>query len=384
MSSPFRSNRLKTVVKYRHITSFMSVFFLIIILSSYKPAFNTLKFDNLPKTKDTIYIYDTVYQYDTVFAFDTAYIYDTLYLINPKEILINEDSSVNPRNNHILIDKFAPYNPLQKYFFSLEFFASPTYSLHTLKSDFIYNNYALINKSSLSPDIGNSYGIGINYHHGLGYFSSGIIYSKIRENFDFLATEYILEEKQKYDFFTTTVTYIDTIEFINIDTLLATGDTVYEYYYDVTETSELDSNLVNYTDTTESKYIDKSKNRFMYVEIPLKYGFTFYKPGFSISPEFGLITSFFVNSKGKIVSLANLSQSNSIKEEVEFAAVNLSFYTGLKLNFSLSGKFDLFSAAYYKQNINSIFKNYPVVSRYNTIGFSFGLRYKILFNTSHP
>ena len=374
------------LIKSRHVIKYMSVFllliFLLVAISSSKPAFNTNKEFSFPDVKDTIYVYDTVYQYDTTYMTDTIYKLNSkidplhIYSKKPRFIYLTSDSSYKIlKSNMRLVSN-------KHYLFSIDLFASPSYSLHALQSDVVHKEALNLNKLSLSPNIGSAFGIGINFHSKSSIFTSGLTYFTIRENYDFLASNYTFAQKEIYDYYMTSVIGIDTIKFINIDTLLATGDTIYDYYYDTTQTYELDSNKITITDTTENKFIDKSKNKYIYIEIPLKYSFTMYRPGFSISPEIGIIPSFFVNSKGKIVSLANLNQSNTIKDETRFAAINLSIYTGLKVKFYLTEHIDFFTAAFYKHSINSIFRDYPIIYKFNTFGFSFGLRYKILIKNN--
>ena len=80
--------------------------------------------------------------------------------------------------------------------------------------------------------------------------------------------------------------------------------------------------------------------------------------------------------------MANLNQSNFLKDETRFAAINISIYTGLKLNYNLTDHIDFFTTAFYKHSVNSIFRDYPILYKFNTFGFSFGLRYKI-FNKNN-
>lgn len=361
------------------MSAFLFVIISLLFISSTNPETSGINDHTYPpKINDTIYVYDTVVYYDTTYVYDTVYfletIRDTMKIITnyPRYSNIKFKDSVK----YTFFSKGRQYFPSRRYLFSGDIFFSPLYSIHNFSSDLIYNEALLLNKTSIKPSISNILGLGINFHRRSSVFSSGILYTTIRENYNFLATEYLIDTVLAYKFFTNTITEVDTIRILNIDSL---PDTVYYNYFDTTFISTLDSSLVPKLDTVENKFNDKSDNSYTYIEIPLKYSFTIYRPNFTISPEIGIITSFFVNSKGKIVSLANLNQSNSLENESKFALVNISLYTGLKLTYIINEKFDFFTTAFYRKNINSIFRDYPIMSRFDSFGFNFGLRYKILF-----
>lgn len=265
-----------------------------------------------------------------------------------------------------------------KYFFSLDFFISPLYSIHSYRSDHLYSTVRDINNNSVDPSISNEIGLGFNFHKKRSIFSSGLVYTTFRQNFNFLATDFILDSTLTYRYFTQEYMIIDTIRLINIDTLLSTGDTVYYDFIDTTQSSYIDSLLIYKKDTLDVKYKEEAINTYRYFEIPIKYSYIIRQQNFDIVPEIGIIAGFFVNSKGKIVSLANLSQSEQLNQNIQFAKVNLSIYTGLKFKYMVNRHFDFFTSAFYRTNVNSIFKNYPIISSFNNFGISFGIRYKFL------
>jgi len=358
----------------------MSIFFFsifaFIFLSSFKPVFNS---KTIPDSKDTIYIYDTVYYYDTTFVYDTIFISegysDTIKIRINK--LREKDLSITKSNS--LFNKTSNLIPSGKYLFSFDLFFSPMYSIHSFQSDIIYNEISGLNKKSVKEDLSLSSGFGINLHRPFLTYSSGINFIQYRENFNFLSTNYSIDTIMGYSYFPETHMQIDSIALINIDTLLATGDTVYYYFKDTNYITTIDSNLVSKLDSVEYKVDEKYVNTYSYIEIPLILSFNIYRTNYFLSPQFGIITSFFIDSKGKIVSLANLNQSESLKDETKFTAINLSLYAGLSFNYLLTRRLDFFTSAYFRKNIHSLYRDYPIVSRFNTFGFKFGLRYKLTF-----
>ncbi len=367
----------------RYIAVNVSVFLFLVLgfifISSFKPK-ETQKFYNKPpKTEDTIYVYDTVYYYDTTFVYDTVFL--SKKIKESKKIFIKklkiEKLALKDTKFNFLSVKNKNSLPIGKYMFSFSLSFSPMYFSHSFKSNYIYKEISLNNKKSVQEDLSGSFGLGINFHKPRITYSSGLYYTKFRENFNFLATDYRTDTVLAYRYFTTTEMRIDTVLIQDIDAL---PEIVYYTYYDTNYVSKIDSNLVHKIDTTFYKFNDKSLNTYSYIEIPIVLSYNFYYPNFTFSPQFGIITSFFVNSKGKIVSLANLNQSESLEKESRFADINMSIYGGVKFNYFLSARFDFFTSAYFRRNIHSIFKDYPINSQFNTFGLNFGIRYKLYFN----
>lgn len=370
---PLRKDILNFKTRNRHIFSYVSVFFIltfsIIILSSFKPK----KTNTPPHIEDTIYVYDTVYYYDTTYVFDTIY-------VNAKNKKAKFSKINNLKINGLKQNSKNKLHsiPKSKCFFSLDLLFSPMYAYHSFKSDKIYKNATELNKLSIQESLSKSFGFRINYHKQFSSFSSGISYINYNENFNYLVTDFFLDTILAYKYFTTTETEIDTITFYNIDSLLI-GDTVIQYYFDTTRITSLDSCLAPKIDSVEFKRNEHTKNSYTYIEIPLIFNFNFHKNNISISPQIGIISSFFINSKGKIVSLTDYNKSIDIKDEAIFNKINLSLYGGVKINYFLTRRFDFFSTMYFRKNLNSIFIDYPIISRFNTFGLSFGLRYKMHF-----
>ncbi len=365
---------------------FLFMVLFVISLSSFKPETDKKKQFFLSDTKDTIYVYDTVVYYDT------TVIYDTLFIPSEKEFPLKFNDSllklsgklkygeiVMQDSDYLLIKKFNRNKRKKLNILSLDFLFSPLYSVQTFKSDFIYKDVSKTNSNAVTATMGSSVGLNLNFHRSNNNFSSGINLTNFKINFSNISVLYNIDTVSKIQFVQRTEPVIDSVKLINIDTLIATGDTIYYYFIDTTYNTFIDTNYVLKPDTTEIFYNDRAKNSYTFFEIPLLYSRSFYTPNFIFSPEIGIITSFFVNSKGKIVSLTDLFQTRSLESEPKFAAVNLSFYAGIKFNYYLTDRIDFITSAYIRRNINSIYKDYPLVSRFNSFGINFGFRYKFLF-----
>jgi hypothetical protein len=382
MESPFRRKYVNSsFIKRRSIIHFGLFFsFVFLIFHTSKPNYQVHNFYGRQYS-----VNDTIIVYDTVFYFDTTYIYDTVW-VPQKDYNISKQLEDFPILKKIILeskikqDSIRKYiiNPIDGYVFSADIYLSPSYSFHKFYDDPIFNEIAELNQLSVTSDISNSFGLGINYHRKTSAISSGLQIFSVRENFNFLASDYHLDTILSYNYYVQTNIRVDSMPILNIDTLIATGDSVYYYIKDTDYFMTLDSNLIENIDTSEIIFNDKANNRYTYIEIPVIYSYTIDRFNYSISPEIGIITSFFVNSKGKIVSLTNRKMSEDLRNQTIFADISLSLYAGMRFNYELTSRFNFFMTAFCRRNINSIYSNYPIISRFNTFGFNFGLRYKFL------
>jgi len=369
-------------VKTRYVLTYVSVFFVltfsVIFFSSFKPLPKINSEFYFPDNDDTIFLYDTVYYYDTTYVYDTVYVNNRFVDTKKEEIktnIINNiyDKSLKPNIN--VKNKLL----MNKYLFSFDLLLSPMYSYRSFYSDHIYRNVSDIKKLSVKKDLSITTGFGVNYHNVSTTLSSGIYFANYREKFTYLTTNFIKDTIVGYRYFSKISIKVDSIPLINIDTLLATGDTVYYYYRDTNYITTLDSALVSKIDSVKFKVNDKTQNSYSYIEIPLIWSYNFYKPKLSISPQIGIIAGFFIDSSGKIVSLANIEQSVDLKSETGFEDIIISLYGGLRINYFLTKRLDFFTSAYFKQNLNTIFVDYPIISRFSSFGVGFGVRYKVIY-----
>ncbi len=375
--------------KFGNYFGFVIRFFIFLLLTSSVVALSSFKTQikehnsfNFLDVKDTIFVYDTVVYYDTTIVYDTLYLSsekgfnDSLLKLSGK---LKYGKIVMQDSDYILIRKVRRNKRKKINLFSLDFLFSPVYAFQTFKGDFIYKDAEEINNNAVNASMGGNFGLNLNFHKKNNNFSSGLNFTNFRINFSNTSVRYNIDTVPKIHFVPITEMIIDSVALINIDTLIATGDTIYYYFKDTTYNTYIDTVYLPEPDTSEIYYNERAENSYTFFEIPLLYSHSFYTPNFYFSPEIGIITSFFVNSKGKIVSLTNLFQTNSLKNTPKFAVVNLSIYAGMKFNYYITDRIDFVTSAYVRRNINSIYKDYPLVSRFNSFGINFGLRYKFLF-----
>jgi len=378
-----KKNRKNKTMFY--IFRFFVVFTAFLLLSGFYP-FENKNYSNFPPdTKDTIFVYDTVVIYDTAYVYDTIYVDEVLSdslndstfvikRINKQRIYVIKDTLLRVQKNS------SNFLPSFFYRFSLSGYFSPIYSKPDFYANTIYNEILNTNNNSLSPLLGYTAGVNLNFHKFNFELSSGLNFTQIKSDFNFMKTSLQIDTSYYYKYFTKTEMKIDTVLFLNLDTLLATGETLWVNVLDTNYITFLDSSIQPKADTTEYLTPEKKINSFNYIEIPFIFGYNIRKRTFSITPEIGIIAGIIMYSQGKIVSLGNIKQSRVISNETKLSNVLISMYAGFGFSYYLSKKIDFTVKAYYRQNINSIFENYPLFFRYKIFGLQFGIKYKFLYS----
>ncbi len=145
---------------------------------------------------------------------------------------------------------------------------------------------------------------------------------------------------------------------------LSDGDTTWYYIVDSTYIP-IDNKLYNY----------KINNHVKYFEIPLvlqrNWGYRsmlFYIRG-------GIIPGFHLGSTGQQI----LAEENGViaLKEIRAKSVVLSYTAGVGAAFPLGRKAIFNAALYYRNHFSSIYKDFPIETRFSALGLSAGLIYKL-------
>ena len=248
--------------------------------------------------------------------------------------------------------------------YSAEIYFSPLYTYNQLSTtDNSYNELLSVRKNLEKPVI--SYSVGTNFYCMITdylFIQSGIAYSRLGEKF-------FRNSALHVDTSFITVADSNTVWFVNIDSLgnginysipytYATGTYHQEQKYDTT--------LLNQV---------SSVNHYNYLEIPLIFGYQFNRPGISYSVKAGLITGFLLYASCKSIAANDSGTINDINSNLPFMKPVFSYTLATGISYQLSEKFYLTGEAYYRKNVTSIYKDYPLIKKYETYGFKFGVRY---------
>lgn len=285
------------------------------------------------------------------------------------EFIINPDTiAIDANENPIIIDKSNLY---------IDIIASGVrndFSFTNFKTDLDYGKTI---QNATSADYSYSAGARIGYRHKSWLAETGVSFTKFNEKFNYNYLSNQIDTSYYYNVFDSGYTKYDTIMFINLDDLLATGDTVYSSYVRETWVENTDSTLESKLDTNKIADDLNIRNIYTYVEIPLIIGYQVSKYKFTYSLNGGIITGIFMKSKGKSVSQNNTNDIIDISN-LPFIKFNYSFIVTAGINYKINNNLFLLVEPYYRQSINSMFdKNYLYSKKNKAYGATVGLRYII-------
>ncbi len=235
-----------------------------------------------------------------------------------------------------------------------------------------------LNREGTTDD---SWGIRLTYNYfrnnvgfetGLGFTKQRFVYN---QDVDQLNTDTI----RYWDYFTTPAYLHDTVWYINLDTLLLTGDTVM--------VPHVDSVLTLVTDSLQKTRIDSAWTHrqgaysysFSFLEIPIIGHYTLIDKRFFVRVAAGVIPMFLVSKSG---SMAYADPETVIPtSDISFDfGFNLSFYGALIMGYRLDERWSLFAEPYVRRNIFSALRNDRIRMKSNAWGVRAGIAYRLFYS----
>ena len=193
-------------------------------------------------------------------------------------------------------------------------------------------------------------------------FQAGINSTQFHEEFNYHPPSYLS---------------FDTNIFIITDTL----DTY--YIVDGTDTSWFyitEENEYTQIDTIQNQNNYTARNSYSYFEFPVIFGYAINKNRFSFLPKAGIIIGVLNITKGKTINNENFQSTADLTDlsGSMFTTIPISMYFSLGIHFNFSEKAALFAEPYYRQHINSVYKNdFPINRKIRAVGMRFGILLKI-------
>ncbi len=365
----------KTATRIVRFLGFVVIYFVFKILS-----ISTLSASTGFSVNDTIVINDTVYIYETVYVkkviVDTVFQHDTVLYIEKQELKDLKFEIKTPPLTTVPT-QFLPNSINKKAKHSVGISANAAYPNLRFASGPATSDYRDKLELALSPMIGFGAGFEYHYHKPKLNFSTGIAYFEMQQNFRHTQIDTHIDSVLKYDYFNRQELDFDTIWFVNIDTLLASGDTLWYAYIDTNYVFVPDSILVFEPDTTQTVKPTQTINKYRYIEIPLTAHLRVYQSSnFKVYANFGIISGIIFNSAGKIVSLKDVNGSENISKNQKFSPIQFSMFTGITVAVPLTNRLNMNIEAYRKQNLNSMFSNNPVSVRTTFSGMKCAIVYR--------
>lgn len=214
----------------------------------------------------------------------------------------------------------------------------------------------------------------MGYETGLGFSKTNFLFNHTYNEEDIDTTFY-------WQYFQIDSYQYDTTWYINIDTLLQTGDTLLIPNVDSTLFQITDSiQQAEYDTILKAKYAGYNCS-FTYLEIPLNGRYMLFDGKFSAFLVAGVIPSFLISKTGKlpVYEVGVMVETKDITYEYGF---NLSGYGAVTLHYNLHDGFSVFAEPFIRRILISTMKNDQFVYKSNSWGVKFGVSYT-LFSRKH-
>lgn len=208
-------------------------------------------------------------------------------------------------------------------------------------------------------------------------FETGLIFQSIKQTYSY--NNPIISNDTIVNMQINDLSYYQysTIQIINLDTLLLTGDTVWINY--------IDSTLITVYDTTfqttiqEKRTDHRSTHYFSYktVEIPFMIGYTYQLERFNVLFKTGVSLVYIIATNGTIPSFTE-SYGNVPLQNNYFKAFYLNSLIAIETQYWLNERWSLSIMPMYKRTLTSItHSNIPISLKANSWGIFLNLKYRI-------
>jgi hypothetical protein len=216
----------------------------------------------------------------------------------------------------------------------------------------------------------NSYGLAFTYlytENKLG-LEAGLGFSQHMFNYNHHFEAMVTDTTTAWEYYDKEILRYDTTWYINLDTLLQTGDTLLLPSVDSSLVWVVDSTSVAIVDTTFESRVEAYRYSYSYLEIPLLAHYSIIDKKFILNLSAGLIPMFLVSKSGV--------QTNN--DEILFNyGFSLSFYGAAIVGYRFNEKWMIFAEPFIKQNMFSAIRNEQMILKPNSWGVKAGLSYRL-------
>jgi hypothetical protein len=284
---------------------------------------------------DTLYIIrrDTILKFDTLLQVDTLVLHDTVFL-KREEIL--KDENTGKKDWGFFAEVSGSY-----------ILSKMILSSSRAEDEILATKLGTTGITNLP---GYSAGLGVGYHIKGWSLHSGLYYTRYFQTFT-------------YSYGHQTGGYFET-------------DTIEKYY----TLSGPDTSWFYITDSTWlekqiHQYNYKQQNQFRYIEIPFSVSYAFYHRNFDIYLSGGVIAGILPSFSGSFINPTTPDFPVSPLKEISLNTFILSVTGGAGTRFSLNDRIGMLAEVFYRQQLRSIYKSYPVSVKFGSVSFRFGLTY---------
>lgn len=216
----------------------------------------------------------------------------------------------------------------------------------------------------------NSYGLSFTYlfvKNRLG-MEAGLGFSQHMFTYMHHFEAMVKDSTLGWEYYNKEILQYDTTWYINLDTLLQTGDTLFLPSIDSSLVSTVDSTEVVVVDTTFESRVKACKYSYSYLEIPLIAHYSIIDKKFVLKVSAGLIPMFLVSKSGV--------QTND--DEILFNyGFSLSFFGAAMAGYRINEKWMIFAEPFIKQNMYSAIRSKQMILKPNSWGIEAGISYRL-------
>ncbi len=273
------------------------------------------------------------------------------------------------------VDAFGNIITIDKNQIFVDVFASVQLNKYNFASQSSDNTYSKLISDATKGKESYAFGARLTYFYKNYLFQTGVGITNFTEKINYDYNTQQITTSNFYTYFNTQQTVYDTIQIINLDSLLANGDTAYTQYIKQNTITVIDSSLQTKIDTNTIKQNLNTRNVYTYVEIPAIIGYRFSQNKFSYDLSGGAIFGLFIKDKGSVISQTNLNQIQELNKNLPYIKPNISAIVKLGITYKITDRISILAEPFYRRNINSWFDKSSVYEKRNSAyGITLGTR----------
>jgi hypothetical protein len=237
------------------------------------------------------------------------------------------------------------------------------------------NNIAELNENIRSEP---SYGLSLtyNYFKNKWGFETGFGLTKQNYTCDHQFELINIDTTYYWDYFEKEDYLYDTTWYINIDSLLQTGDTLLVPNVDSTMIQVTDSIQSPAYDTTYALQNGRYNFSFSYLEIPIIGHYSIVEKKLFLRIAAGVIPTFLIGKSGSL-DAPDANGLTDVKDISFDYGFSLTAYGSCVLGYHVTDKWDVYLEPFIKRNLFSAMRNNDFLVKTNAWGFKVGVAYRL-------
>lgn len=281
--------------------------------------------------------------------------YSDVSIIIPEPILIDSMYFDNFSNDIVIAT--SEIKEEKASMFSVSIYGSPAITSSILRADDRYSNYVNLRQNNESPVVSWAVGGDLQVHFKQWFVQVGLDYSVCRNNRNYNYNYQSLDSVNSYFSYDTVWVWVYDPPNLEYPVMVGIDTTWIPVYEDV-------------------NVVSKGVNEWSYLEIPILIGYNFKinKIGFEVASgiSFGFLMNYSV-SYPKIPDGEGME--TFINHDQNINSTMLNYLLKVGVSYPISNKLELIAQPYYKQNLQSLFKeDFPIDQKQSAFGLNIGFR----------